>query len=85
MLANHNLTNHVNFPTHDKGNALDLLITPTGSSPASISCLPDTPSDHFAVLTVFDTPRPTAPQPSPFAVPILSIFLTSYMICLNPP
>ena len=67
LLADHNLTNHVNFPTHDKGNTLDLVITPTGISPASVSCLPDTPSDHFALLTVFDTPCPPVPKPATFS------------------
>jgi len=60
LLSDFNLEQHVTFPTHTQGNTLDLLITPASNSPASISCLPATPSDHYALLTLFDTPPPPA-------------------------
>ena len=63
LLSDFNLTNHISFPTHENGNTLDLLISPTGNSPVSVSCLPATPSDHYAFLTLLDIPRPPVPQP----------------------
>ena len=62
-LSDFNLTQHVTFPTQTSGNILDLLITPDSfSSPPTVSCLPSTPSDHFALLSTLDIPVPL-PRP----------------------
>ena len=62
-LSDFNLTQHVTFPTHTSGNILDLLITPENTStPPMVSCLPSTPSDHFALLSILDIPIPL-PRP----------------------
>ena len=64
LLDDFNLIQHVNFPTHIDGNTLDLLITSTSYPPTSVSCLPGTPSDHYAILSTFNTPLPPAPKPA---------------------
>ncbi len=63
ILSDFNLAQHVTFPTHTNGNTLDLLITPISLSiPTTVSSLPATPSDHFALLSSFDI---SAPSPRP--------------------
>jgi hypothetical protein len=71
ILSDFNLVQHVNFPTHkargdeEDGNTLDLLITSTQpgcSITPTVTCLPATPSDHFALLTTLNIPLPS-PQP----------------------
>ena len=63
LLQSHSLHQHVSFPTHNKDNTLDLIITPTDSSlhPA-VTCSPATPSDHFLLLTCLNT---STPPPTP--------------------
>ena len=62
-LSDFNLTQHVTFPTHTSGNILDLLISPENTStPPTVSCLPSTPSDHYALLSTLDIPVPP-PRP----------------------
>ena len=51
MLSDHNLTQLVNCPTHEKGHTLDLFIVRTGSCIFSLEGVQDLGlSDHFAVL-----------------------------------
>jgi hypothetical protein len=63
LLQSHSLQQHVSFPTHNEGNTLDLVITPTESSlhPA-VTYSPATPSDHYLLLTSLDA---TPPPPNP--------------------
>ena len=59
ILSDFNLQQHVNFPTHKDGNTLDLLITPVNSPlTPTVTSLPSTPSDHFALLSVISTQSP---------------------------
>jgi exonuclease III len=63
LLASHSLQQHVSFPTHDKGNTLDLIILPTHSSlHPVITSSPTSPSDHFLIITVLDTQQPPPRQ-----------------------
>ena len=61
LLNNANLTQHVNFPTHQAGRTLDLVITTRDStlSPTITHSLVS-PSDHFPIFTsiVISTPSP---------------------------
>jgi len=51
-----NLTQHVNFPTHNKNHILDLVITSSDCSLArSLSSSHCSPCDHFPVLTRLST------------------------------
>ena len=64
MLHDTNLTQHVNFPTHDPGShTLDLVITSTYSSlnPA-VTRANMQPSDHFPVFYFFPNLPPPPPQ-----------------------
>ena len=52
VLSSFNLTQHVDFPTHDKNHILDLVITSSDSSLApSPSTFHWSPSDHFPIFT----------------------------------
>ena len=52
LLSSFNLTQHVNFPTHNKNHILDLVITSSDCSLApSLSSSHSSPSDHFPVFT----------------------------------
>ena len=66
MLHETNLTQHVNFPTHDPGSqTLDLVITSTDSSlnPAVTHAITQ-PSDHFPVFSYLNL-SPNLPPPPP--------------------
>ena len=54
-----NLTQHVSFPTHRDQHTLDLVISPTSSSPPVIDYSPVSPSDHFPIFP------PSLPHHSP--------------------
>jgi len=62
LLSSFNLTQHVNFRTHDRNHTLDLVITSSDTSVApSLFSSHFSPSDHFPVFTklsVEPTPRP---------------------------
>jgi len=62
VLSSFNLTQHVDFPTHNKSHILDLVITSSDSSLApSLTSTLCTPSDHFPIFTklsVVPTPLP---------------------------
>ena len=62
VLSDFNLTQHITFPTHTNLNTLDLVITPNDSVPA-ITCLPSSPSDHFAILSTFNIQSPPPHPP----------------------
>jgi len=52
LLSSFNLTQHVDFPTHNKNHILDLVITSSACSLApSLSSSHCCPSDHFPVFT----------------------------------
>ena len=52
ILSDFNLSQLVSFPTHTSGNTLDLFIyQPCPFYSPAATCLPATPSDHFAILT----------------------------------
>ena len=63
LLSSFNLTQHVNFPTHDQNHILDLVITSSDSSLApSLSVTHCSPSDHFPIFTKLSVDRtPLAP------------------------
>ena len=64
MLHDTNLTQHVNFPTHDPGShSLDLVITSTDSNlnPA-VTRANTQPSDHFPVFSYLSPNLPPPPQ-----------------------
>ena len=53
LLLSFNLTQRVNFPTHNQNHILDLVITSSDSSLApSLSVTHCCPSDHFPVFTL---------------------------------
>jgi len=62
VLSSFNLTQHVNFPTHNKNHILDLVITSSDSFlTTSLSMTYSTPSGHIPIskkLTVDCTPLP---------------------------
>ena len=93
-LSDFNLTQHVTFPTQTSGNILDLLITPDSiSTPPTVSCLPSTPSDHYALLSTLDIPVPLQrPQVShsfrrtkSIKIPDFISDLSSSELILSPP
>jgi len=69
LLSSFNLTQHVDFPTHDKNHILDLVITSSDSSLApSLSSTQCSPSDHFPVFTKLSI------NPTPLPPPTLHSF-----------
>ena len=62
LLNNANLTQHVNFPTHQAGHTLDLVITTKDStlSPTITHSLVS-PSDHFPIFTSMVISPPSPP------------------------
>ena len=69
LLSSFNLTQHVDFPTHEKNHILDLVITSTDSSLApSLSSTHCSPSDHFPVFTKLSM------NPTPLPPPTLHSF-----------
>ena len=62
LLNNANLTQHVNFPTHQAGHTLDLVITTKDStlSPTITHSLVS-PSDHFPIFTSLVISPPSPP------------------------
>lgn len=63
LLSSFNLTQHVNFPTHNRSHTLDLVITSSYSSLSpTISFSPISPSDHFPVISSLHiSPMPLPP------------------------
>ena len=69
LLSSFNLTQHVNFPTHNKHHILDLVITSSDCSLApSLSSSHCSPSDHFPVFTTLSI------NPSPLPPPTLHLY-----------
>ena len=65
FLSSFNLTQHVNFPTHNKNHILDLVITSSDSSVApSLSMTYCTPSDHFPIFITLSVGRTPLPLPT---------------------
>ena len=65
LLSSFNLTQHVNFPTHDQNHILDLVITSSDSSLApSLSVTHCSPSDHFPIFTKLSVDRTPLPPPT---------------------
>jgi len=64
LLSSFNLTQHVNFPIHDRNHTLDLVITSSDTSLApSLFSSHFSPSDHspvFTKLSIEPTPLPPA-------------------------
>ena len=64
LLTDHDLQQHVTFQTHNLGNTLDLVIISTQSAlHPLVTYSPDTPSDHFLILTSLDL-LPPPPKPA---------------------
>lgn len=59
ILSSFNLTQHVNFETHKKGNWLDLVITHSESNIISKLVRSDLHSDHFAIIGELQIEAPT--------------------------
>ena len=82
MLHDTNLTQHVNFPTHDPGShTLDLVITSTDSSlnPA-VTRANTQPSDHFPVFSYLNLSPNLPPPPQSYTFRRLnSIDHTSFL------
>ena len=80
-----NLTQHVNFPTHQAGHTLDLIITTKDStlSPTITHSLVS-PSDHFPIFTsiVISPPSPP-PLTKHFFRCIKSINLNNFVLSLQ--
>ena len=69
LLSSFNLTQHVDFPTHDKNHILDLVMTSSDSSLApSFSTTHCSPSDHFPIFTKLSM------NPTPLPPPTLHCF-----------
>ena len=65
LLSSFNLTQHVNFPTHNQNHILDLVITSSDSSLApSLSVTHCSPSDHFPIFTKLSVDRAPLPPPT---------------------
>ena len=72
LLSSFNLTQHVNFPTHNQNHipdlvitSSDLVITSSDSSLApSLSVTHCSPSDHFPVFTKLSVDRTPLPPPT---------------------
>ena len=64
LLSSFNLSQHVNFPTHDRKHTLDLVITSSDTSLApSLFSSHFSPADHYPVFTKLSTvPTPLPPQ-----------------------
>jgi len=73
LLSSFNLTQHVNFPTHNKHHILNLVIASSDCSLApSLSSSHCSPSDHFPVFTILSI------NPSPLPPPTLNSFHRFY-------
>ncbi len=65
LLSSFNLTQHVNFPTHNQNHILDLVITSSDSLLApSLFSNHLSPSDHFPVFTKLSVERTPLPPPT---------------------
>ena len=65
LLSSFNLTQHVNFPTHNQNHILDLVITSYDSCLApSLSVTHCSPSDHFPIFTKLSVDRTPLPPPT---------------------
>jgi len=65
LLSSINLTQHVNFPTHNQNHIPDLVITSSDSSLApSLSTTHCSPSDHFPIFTKLSVDRTPLPPPT---------------------
>ena len=61
-----NLTQHVNFSTHNRNHILDLVITSSDSSLAPyLSVTHCSPSDHFPIFTKLSVELDRTPPPPP--------------------
>ena len=57
-LRNHNLTQHVTQPTHQRGHTLDWLVTRDNDLIVNTDISTDLPSDHSAILATLNLPLP---------------------------
>ena len=65
LLSSFNLTQHVNFPTHNQNHILDLVITSSDSSRAPfLSVTHCSPSDHFPIFTKLSVDCRPLPPPT---------------------
>jgi len=65
LLSSFNLTQHVNFPTHNQNHILDLVITSSDSFLApSLSVTHYSLSDHFPIFTKLSVDRTPLPPPT---------------------
>jgi len=75
LLSSFNLSQHVNFPTHNKSHILDLVITSSDSSLVpSVSSTHCSPSDHYPAFTRFSV------NPTPLPLPTLHTFCQLHSI-----
>ena len=63
-LSNFGLDQHVAFPTYEKGNTLDLVITRHDLGIFDIRADASVTSDHLAILFSLSSPRPQPPKKS---------------------
>jgi len=65
LLSSFNLTQHVNFPTHNRNHTLDLVISSSDTSlTPSVSTTLCSLSDHFPVFTEMSLNRTPLPPPT---------------------
>jgi len=80
LLSSFNLTQHVNFPTHNHNHILDLIITSSDTSlHPSLSVTHCSPSDHFPIFTklpVTSSNVPLIPPSSLHRYKLLSFWST---------
>jgi len=85
FLSSFNLTQHVNFPTHNKHHIHDLvIISPDCSRTPSLSSSHCSPSNHFPVLTRLSiNPSPLPPPTLRSIRRIHSIDISSFLTDLK--
>lgn len=63
LLTSANMTQHITFPTHEKGHTLDLILTrKTDNFADQFDKTFSLPSDHAAILCALSICKPTAPK-----------------------
>ena len=86
LLSSFNLTQHVNFPTHNRNHTLDSVISSSDTSlTPSVSTTLFSPSDHFPVFTELSVNRTPLPPPTSHSFRRLhSVDIDSFLSDLNP-
>ena len=85
LLSSCNLIQHIKIPTHERGNTLDLLITPKMCKLILSHSIGPLFSDHFAVMFIISNPKPIRPFTTRHICKLHTIYISNfvrYLACI---